>query len=251
MEQIQQYTRSPSVASDMQTVLIIEDEEGIVQLVQMYLEEAGFRVLSASDGPTGLALHLRERPALVILDVQLPGIDGWDVCTRIRQDAATPIIMLTVRHLEHDRIRGLDGGADDYVTKPFSPRELVSRVRAILRRTIVPRQATPPDRLIFSGLVIVPVARQIEIDGKSVELTAREFDLLLLLASVPGRVFSRDELFQAVLGYEYFGNSRAIDVYINTLRKKIERDPTNPRYIKTRWCVGYAFDPDGVLAGQE
>jgi two-component system, OmpR family, response regulator ResD len=244
MEQAMSAPGATLLAPDTLTVLIIEDEEGIVELVRMYLEEAGFRVLAAQDGPAGLELHLRERPELVILDVQLPGMDGWEVCARIRRKTTTPILMLTVRSFESDRVRGLEGGADDYLTKPFSPRELVSRVRAILRRTTVPR-AAPPNRLSFPGLTILPAARRVEVDGQPVELTAREFDLLLILASVPGYAFTREELFRRVLGYEYFGNSRAIDVYIATLRKKIERDPATPRYIKTRWTIGYAFDPDG------
>jgi two-component system response regulator ResD len=244
-EQATTGTTVPGLMPDAQTVLIIEDEEGIVDLVRMYLEAAGFRVLAAPDGLAGLALHVRERPALVILDVQLPGMDGWEVCARIRREATTPILMLTVRGFESDRVRGLEGGADDYLTKPFSPRELVSRVRAILRRTTGPRPA-PPDRLVIAGLTIVPVARRVEVDGQPIELTAREFDLLLVLSSVPGYVFSREELFRRVLGYQYFANSRAIDVAIASLRKKIERDPANPRYIKTRWTIGYAFEPDGA-----
>jgi two-component system response regulator ResD len=237
-----------TVAPEPATVLIIEDEEGIVELVRMYLEEAGFRVLAAHDGVAGLGLHVRERPALVILDVQLPGMDGWEVCARIRREATTPILMLTVRSFESDRVRGLEIGADDYLTKPFSPRELVSRVRAILRRTAVPRPA-PPAKLVFPGMAILPGMQRVEVDGRPVDLTAREFDLLLVLASVPGYAFSREELFQRVLGYAYFGNSRAIDMYVATLRKKIERDPANPCYIKTRWTVGYAFDPEEVPQG--
>jgi len=231
------------LAPEPQTILLIEDEAGIIELVRMYLEEAGFRVLAEPDGAAGLALHVRERPALVILDVLLPGMDGWEVCARIRQEASTPILMLTVRRLEFDRVRGLEGGADDYMTKPFSPRELVSRVRAILRRTAIPRPV-PPDQLTFAGLTILPAARRVTLDGRPVDLTAREFDLLLTLASVPGYAFSREELFRRVLGYAYFDNSRAIDVYIGALRKKLERDPANPRYLKTLRGVGYVFDPD-------
>jgi two-component system response regulator ResD len=216
--------------------------------VQLHLEEAGFRVLTAGDGLTGLSLHARELPELVVLDLLLPGMDGWEVCRRIRQVAATPLLMLTARRLESDRVRGLDMGADDYLTKPFSPRELVSRVRAILRRTAGSNAQAPPsvprDRLTFPGLTIIPPARSVERDGfPPIALTAREFDLLLTLASAPGYVFSREELFTRVLGYEYFGDSRAVDLYIGTLRRKLGEDSAQPRYIKTMWRVGYKFDP--------
>jgi len=229
------------------TILVIEDEAGIVELVQLHLKEAGFRVLAAGDGLTGLGLHARERPDLVVLDLLLPGVDGWEVCQRIHQVATTPVLMLTARRLESDRVRGLDLGADDYLTKPFSPRELVSRVRAILRRTAPLGCAVPAaqrDRLSFPGLTIVPAARRVERDGQPIELTAREFDLLLTLASAPTYAFNREELFTRVLGYAYFGDSRAVDLYIGTLRKKLGDDPAHPRYIKTVWRVGYKFEPD-------
>jgi len=229
------------------TILVIEDEAGIVELVQLHLEEAGFRVLSAGDGLTGLGLHARECPDLVVLDLLLPGVDGWEVCRRIHQLAPTPVLMLTARRLESDRVRGLDLGADDYLTKPFSPRELVSRVRAILRRTARSsgdKPAPQRDRLTFPGMTIVPAARRVERDGQPVELSAREFDLLLTLASAPAYVFSREELFTRVLGYAYFGDSRAVDLYVGTLRKKLGDDPTHPRYIKTVWRVGYKFEPE-------
>ncbi len=232
------------------TILVIEDEAGIAQLVQIHLEEAGFQVLTASDGLTGLGLHARERPDLVVLDLLLPGVDGWEVCQRIHQVAPTPVLMLTARRLESDRVRGLDLGADDYLTKPFSPRELVSRVRAILRRT-APASGDKPapqrDRLTFPGLTIIPAARRVERDGQPVELTAREFDLLLTLASAPAYVFSREALFTRVLGYAYFGDSRAVDLYVGTLRKKLGDDPAHPRYIKTVWRVGYKFEPELTL----
>lgn len=231
------------------TILVIEDEAGIVELVQLHLEEAGFRVLAAGDGLTGLGLHARERPDLVVLDLLLPGVDGLEVCQRIHQVAPTPVLMLTARRLESDRVRGLDLGADDYLTKPFSPRELVSRVRAILRRTTQPSNDAQPaqrDVLTFPGLTVVPAARRVERDGQPVELTAREFDLLLTLVSAPTYVFNREELFTRVLGYAYFGDSRAVDLYIGTLRKKLGDDPAHPRYIKTVWRVGYKFEPDGA-----
>ena len=243
------------------TVLVIEDDESITRLLRLYLNDAGFRVLAATDGRAGLVLHDAEHPDLVVLDLMLPGLDGWQVCRRIRAQASTPILMLTARESEQDRIAGLDLGADDYVTKPFSPRELVSRVRAILRRAGAPesgaaagRQGAPanagaygvrsqPGPLAFPGLSIVPEARRVEVEGRRVELTAKEFDVLLALACAPGRVFSREELLSQVWGYDYLGDSRTVDVHIGTLRKKIEPEPRRMRYIRTVFRVGYAFEP--------
>ncbi len=237
------------------TVLLIEDDESITRLLRLYLNDAGFRVLTATDGRAGLALHDAERPDLVVLDLMLPGLDGWQVCRRIRARASTPILMLTARESEQDRIAGLDLGADDSVTKPFSPRELVSRVRAILRRAGAPDGAATSLRqdarstrtqvgpLVFSGLRSVPEARRVEVEGRRVELTAKEFDVLLALASAPGRVFSREELLSQVWGYDYLGDSRTVDVHIGTLRKKIEPEPRLRRYIRTVFRVGYAFEP--------
>jgi DNA-binding response OmpR family regulator len=231
------------------TVLVVEDEPSIMQLVRIYLEQAGFRVLMARDGQTGLEMHAREQPALVVLDVMLPVLDGWEVCKRIRQRAATPILMLTARRTEDDRVQGLDLGADDYLTKPFSPRELVSRVRAILRRAGSVAQASAPaepERIAFDGLTVIPNAHRVEVDGRSVDLTAKEFDLLLAFVRAPDNVFSREALLSQVWGFEYLGDSRTVDVHIGTLRKKIERDSAHPRYIKTVWRVGYKFDPSGA-----
>ncbi|HLY30103.1 MAG TPA: response regulator transcription factor [Ktedonobacterales bacterium] len=230
------------------TMLIIEDDADILRLVRMYLTEAGFRVVSAEDGLIGLETYVREQPDLVVLDVMLPGLDGREVCRRIREIAQTPIIMLTARRMEEDRVQGLEMGADDYVTKPFSPRELVSRVRAVLRRAVpdkVDGASTPerPERIIFPGLTIFPAAHRVEVDGRAVELTAKEFDLLLTLASAPGHAFSREALLSRVWGYDYLGDSRTVDVHVGTLRKKIERDPAHPYLIKTIWGVGYSLDP--------
>jgi two-component system response regulator ResD len=226
-------------------VLVIEDDAGIARLVRLYLEEAGFRVVAAGDGLAGLELHESERPQLVVLDLMLPGLDGWEVGRRIRQSARTPILMLTARRTEDDRVLGLDLGADDYLTKPFSPRELISRVRAILRRA-TPETAQPPEVLAFRGLSIVPAARRVEVDGRVVELTAKEFDLLLLLASTPDHVFTREALLSRIWGFDYLGDSRTVDVHVGTLRKKVERDAAHPHFIKTIWRVGYKFDPAGL-----
>ena len=244
-----------AAAGDTGTVLVIEDDESITRLLRLYLNDAGFHVLAATDGRAGLVLHDTEQPDLVVLDLMLPGLDGWQVCRRIRAHASTPILMLTARESEQDRIAGLDLGADDYVTKPFSPRELVSRVRAILRRAGAADGTAKGVRadaggartqlspLVFPGLSIAPEARRVEVDGRRVELTAKEFDVLLALASAPGRVFSREELLSQVWGYDYLGDSRTVDVHIGTLRKKIEPVPRRRRYIRTVFRIGYAFEP--------
>ena len=236
-------------------ILVVEDEENIARLVRLYLEEASFRVLAAGDGPDGLAMYEREHPDLVILDLMLPGMDGWEVCRRIRATSHTPILMLTARQTEEDRISGLDLGADDYVTKPFSPRELVSRVRAILRRAGPPEASGGAAAAVrmhsFPGLLVNPDTRRVEVDGRRIELTAKEFDLLAAFAGTPDHVFTREELLNTVWGYNYLGDSRTVDVHVATLRKKMERDPANPRFIKTVWRVGYRFDPTGTTAAAE
>jgi two-component system response regulator ResD len=246
-------------------ILIIEDENNIAQLIRLYLEQAGYEVVIAGDGAAGLELHAREKPDLVILDLMLPALDGMEVCRRIRAWADTPILMLTARQGEEDRIAGLELGADDYLVKPFSPREVVSRVRAILRRTALagahragvaggsgsegsvsehPRQGSEREELRFPGLVINIPARRVEVNGQRVALTVKEFDLLVVLASSPERVFTREVLLNKVWGYDYLGDGRTVDVHIGTLRKKIEAVPGAPRNIKTVWGVGYKFEPE-------
>ena len=239
-------------------ILIIEDEANIVQLIRLYLEQAGFTVLAASDGAAGLELHAREHPDLVILDLMLPALDGMEVCRRIRAWASTPILMLTARHGEEDRIAGLEMGADDYLVKPFSPREVVSRVKAILRRSSPSSTSsgvhetagtsaadkTENEVRRFGGLTINIPARSIEVNGQKVTLTAKEFDLLVTLSAAPERVFTRESLLNQVWGYTYLGDGRTVDVHIGTLRKKIEAIVGAPRdihYIKTVWGVGYKF----------
>ena len=237
-----------------QKILIIEDEEGIIHLLNLYLKDANYTVVVAKDGADGLALHAREHPDLVILDIMLPAIDGFEVCRRIRAWSKTPILMLTARGTEDDRITGLDLGADDYLVKPFSPRELVSRVRAILRRTgqqeaaenqaatVSTGHAPANDAILhFSGLTIDLLARRVEVNSVEVALTPTEFDLLALLAKSPDRVFTREILMNKVWGYDYLGDGHTIDVHISALRKKIELDPVQ-RYIKTVWRVGYRFE---------
>ncbi|MBX5458998.1 MAG: response regulator transcription factor [Thermogemmatispora sp.] len=238
-----------------QKILIIEDEEGIIHLLNLYLKDAGYSVIAAHDAADGLALHAREKPDLVILDIMLPGLDGFEVCRRIRSWSSTPILILTARGDEDDRIRGLDLGADDYLVKPFSPRELVSRVRAILRRTSGSggegnsgQEKRESEVLRFPGLVIDLPARRVEVDGREVALTPTEFDLLALLARSPDRVFTREMLMNKVWGYDYLGDGHIIDVHISALRKKIETNGER-RYIKTVWRVGYKFDAAGALKG--
>ncbi|GLV58635.1 DNA-binding response regulator [Dictyobacter sp. S3.2.2.5] len=234
---------------------MIEDEEGIIHLINLYLKDAGYDMLVARDGADGLALHAREHPDLIILDIMLPAIDGFEVCRRIRSWSKTPILMLTARGDEDDRIAGLELGADDYLVKPFSPRELVSRVRAILRRVSgsqEPAEAPAPkaplaaraddeSTLHFPDLDIDLLARRVEVQDREVALTPTEFDLLALLASSPDRVFTREVLMNKVWGYDYLGDGHTIDVHISSLRKKIEFDPQH-RYIKTVWRVGYRFE---------
>lgn len=232
-----------------QKILVIEDEEGIIHLLNLYLKDAGYEIIVARDGADGLALHAREHPSLIILDIMLPAIDGFEVCRRIRAWSKTPILMLTARGSEDDRIEGLELGADDYLVKPFSPRELVSRVRAILRRTggsetpsTSPVPSSSEDKVLhFPGLTIDIPARRVEVNGSEVQLTPTEFDLLALLAQSPGRVFTREILMNKVWGYDYLGDGHTIDVHISALRKKIEAN-TDQRYITTVWRVGYRLD---------
>ena len=226
----------------MSTILVVDDERKIVQLVRDYLESAGFRVVTANDGKMAMAQFRHERPDLVVLDLNMPGMDGLDVARTIRQERNTPIIMLTARVEEMDRILGLELGADDCVTKPFSPRELVARVRAVLRRG---GGAESPSAVIHAGdLTIDPEMRLVTRDSTPVELTTTEFDLLYVLAHTPGRVFSRMELLDRVQGEAFEGYERTIDVHIKNLRKKIEPDPRNPHYILTVYGAGYRSAPD-------
>ena len=268
-------------------ILIIEDEANIAQIIKLYLEQANFTALVASDGAAGLEMHAREHPDLVILDLMLPALDGMEVCRRIRAWANTPILMLTARQSEEDRIAGLELGADDYLVKPFSPREVVSRVKAILRRVSTPIQsagiegtglsengtyaatalASQPDahtgatslkvesasrgkidteELRYGKLRVAIPARRVEVSGLNVTLTAKEFDLLVTLATAPDRVFTREALLDKIWGYTFLGDGRTVDVHIGTLRKKLEAagDPTYSSPIKTVWGVGYKFAPE-------
>jgi two-component system alkaline phosphatase synthesis response regulator PhoP len=225
------------------TILVVDDEPGIVKIARDYLERAGFQVISAGDGPTALRLARQERPALIVLDLMLPGMDGLDITRILRQDTLTahvPIIMLTARVEETDRLIGLELGADDYITKPFSPRELVARVRAVLRRS---EGALQPTRIINTGELIIDLERRIVRRGQeTIDLTATEFDLLAILASAPGRPFTRAQLLDQLYNTSYTGFDRTIDAHIKNLRRKIEPDPDGPpRFILTVYGVGYKF----------
>ena len=221
----------------MQTILVVDDEPRIAQLARDYLEHAGFAVLAAGDGHVALATAHARRPDLVVLDLGLPGMDGLDVARALRRDSDVPIIMLTARDDELDRVLGLELGADDYVTKPFSPRELVARVRAVLRRA--ERAQTPTDLITVGDLVLDVARMRVEVAGRPVDLTATEFQLLTALARQPGRIFTRAQLLDAVHGVAFESYERAIDTHIKNLRRKLEPEPRQPRYILTVYGVGY------------
>jgi len=224
-----------------ETILVVDDESKIVKTVRAYLEDAGFRVATAGDGQTALTVFRHERPALVVLDLGLPGIGGLDVARTLRKESSVPIIMLTARVDETDRLIGLELGADDYVTKPFSPRELVARVRAVLRRAGGEREQAPPP--IVAGEITIDLERrQVKVGGRAVDLTPTEFELMTLLARHPGRVFSRLELLDRVQGYAFEGYERTVDAHVKNLRQKIEPDPKRPRYVVTVFGVGYKLE---------
>jgi DNA-binding response OmpR family regulator len=226
----------------MRTVLVVDDEARIVQLARDYLEHAGFTVLTAADGPSALESVRRHRPDLVVLDIGLPGLDGLDVTRELRRDSAIPIVMLTARDDELDKLLGLELGADDYLTKPFSPRELVARVKAVLRRT---EGAATPGDVIRAGDVVLDVPRmRAEVAGRTADLTATEFGLLATMAASPGRIFTRSQLLDAVRGVAFESYERAIDSHIKNLRRKVEPDPREPRYVLTVYGVGYRFADD-------
>jgi DNA-binding response OmpR family regulator len=224
-------------------ILVVEDEPSIREIVSLYLRRAGFQVRVAPDGEAALAMLRREPADLVILDLMLPRIDGLEVTRQIRAQSDTPLIMLTARKSETDRIAGLEMGADDYVVKPFSPQELVSRVRAVLRRSGSRGDVTADPVLEFDSFAIDPAARSVQARGRAVSLTGREFDLLWLLARHPGQVFSRERLLQLVWGSDEYIDPSTVTVHVRRLREKVEEDPSSPRHIKTVWGFGYRLDP--------
>ncbi|HHW10757.1 MAG TPA: response regulator transcription factor [Firmicutes bacterium] len=224
-------------------ILVVDDEPNVLELVSVYLNREGFAVTTAEDGRKALELFDSVHPDLVILDLMLPELDGWEVCRYIRTAGQTPIIMLTARNEDLDRIVGLEMGADDYVPKPFNPRELVARVKAVLRRTRIMPADENQEILRFPYLEIDKLRHAARLKDAEIPLTPKEFDLLWLLASHPGRTYTREELLEHVWGYDYFGDDRTIDVHIKRLRKKLEPEELPYRYIHTVWGVGYRFEP--------
>jgi len=224
----------------MKKILIVDDERKIVQIIQAYLEREGFQAITAYDGKTAVETAHKQHPDLIVLDLMLPEISGWDVCRAIRKESEVPIIMLTARDEVTDKIVGLEMGADDYVTKPFDPKELISRVRAVLRRTET--KASTKEIIRIADLSIDIAKRQVRRNDQSIELTPNEFELLRVMAENPGQVFSRMQLLDKVQGDAYEGYERTIDSHIKNLRRKLEIDPEKPRYIATVYGVGYKME---------
>ena len=222
-------------------VLVIEDDPGIARVIGLYLEQDGHNVASAADGVTGLNLARESNPDLIVLDLMLPRMNGMDICRALRQESDVPIIMVTARVSENDRLAGLDLGADDYILKPFSPRELAARVRAVLRRTARMEASDTPTTTEFEGISINHRTRAVAVGEHKPELTPTEFRLLSLLSSAPGRPFTRDQIINGVFGYDFDGFDRTVDVHVANLRRKIEPDSRKPRYIQTVHGVGYRF----------
>ena len=222
-------------------VLVIDDEPTVTEVVERYLVREGYEVASAADGADGLRLAREWAPNLVVLDLMLPSVDGLEVCRQLRRETQVPIIMLTARGEETDRVVGLEMGADDYLVKPFSPRELVARVKAVLRRV----DAAPVlsgDAIRFEGMTIDPLGRRVIVGGDEVNLTAKEFDLLRFLAANHGQVFTRSQLMDQVWDFTFAADPSTVTVHIRRLREKVEANPMRPRYIKTVWGVGYKFE---------
>ncbi len=228
------------------TILIIEDEQNISDILTFSLNKEGYKTMAALDGIKGLEMALSENPDLRLLDVMLPGMDGFEVCKKVRETSQVPIIMLTAREDEVDKVLGLELGADDYITKPYSMRELTARVKANLRRSsvqILPENEPENQDTINSGELSINVERyEVSKNGKIIDITLREFELLKFLAMQPDKIFSREKLLENVWGYEYYGDVRTVDVTVRRLREKIEDDPSMPKYIITKRGVGYYFN---------
>ncbi|MBI5566625.1 MAG: response regulator transcription factor [Chloroflexi bacterium] len=226
------------------TVLVVDDDPTIRDVLELYLKRDGFSVLTAAEGQTALHSARANKPDLIVLDLMLPQVDGWEVCRRVRAESNVPILMVTARGEEYERILGLGLGADDYVIKPFSPGEVIARVKAIFRRIEMARATTPlsADVIRSGDLVIEPGARRVTLRDQPMALTAKEFDLLHFLASYPRQVFTREQLLDQVWGYTYAGETSTVTVHVRHLREKLEADPANPRLIETVWGVGYRFN---------
>ena len=223
------------------SVLIVEDDRNIAQLLQMYLEKEGYAVTSAEDGNQGLAKFQAIKPDLVLLDVMMPGMDGWAVCKAIRAESQVPIIMLTAKSQTDDKVQGLRDGADDYVTKPFEMKEVLARIEAVLRRSGSISTEKKARRLVFDKLIIDMDAFELTVDGKRVDTPPKEMELLFYLASSPNRVYTRNQLLDEVWGFDYFGDSRTVDVHVKRLREKLE-GISESWTLKTVWGVGYKFE---------
>ena len=229
----------------MKRILIIEDDPEIIKLLEIHLTDLIYSTEKAMDGATGLQMALDGNFDLVILDLTLPAMDGVEVCRKLRAKKSTPIIMLTAKSEEIDRVLGLEIGADDYITKPFSIRELLARIKAVIRRTSAPAQnEKSSSALNFEGLQIDIEKRKITVNGQRIELSPKEFELLVLMASNPGRNYSRSDLLNMIWGYNFEGYEHTVNSHINRLRAKIESDMANPNYILTTWGVGYKFNED-------
>lgn len=223
-------------------ILIVDDEKNIVDILKFNLKKEGFTTIEAYDGEQAIDLAVSEKPDLIILDVMLPVMDGFTVCRKLRQIISTPILMLTAKEEEVDKVLGLELGADDYITKPFSQRELMARVKANLRRTAMEDDEGSKGNVIKFATLVIDVDRyEIKRDNDVIELTLREFELVKFLAMHPGQIFSRENLLEKVWGYEYYGDVRTVDVTIRRVREKLERDPANTEYIMTKRGVGYYF----------
>ena len=222
-------------------ILVVEDERTIADILVFNLEREGYEAIAAGDGPAGLKSALEDEPDLILLDVMLPGMDGFEVLRRVREKSQVPVIMLTAREEETDKVEALDMGADDYITKPFSMRELMARVKANMRRT-VPPEAEPPAAAVEGRLMISPEQNTVYKNGRPLDLSVREYDILSFLSSTPGRVVTREELMEKVWGYEYYGDLRAVDVAIRRLREKVEDEPAQPKYIITKRGMGSEYD---------
>jgi DNA-binding response OmpR family regulator len=234
--------RDQEMESPVAKILVVDDEPNIREVVSLYLRRDGHSVITAADGEEALRLYRQSQPDLVVLDIMLPKVSGLEVCRRIQSDERVPVVMLTARGEEEDRIVGLGIGADDYVVKPFSPRELAARVEAVLRRVNEARTGAGAEKwMVFGDLCIDPNAREVTIRDAQVTLTAREFDLLHHMASHPKRVYTRDQLMETVWGYAFASDTSTVTVHIRRLREKIEPDPAHPRYLQTVWGVGYRF----------
>ena len=223
----------------LKKVLVVDDDVKIIKILKIYLQQDGYEVYTALDGDEALRLAREKHPEVIILDLLLPGIDGYEVCKTLRAESEVPIIMLTARTAEQDMIKGLDLGADDYVIKPFSPREIAARVRAVLRR--MPGLGHMPEELKSGSLKINFVRHEVSLNGKDISLTPTEFKLLGIIARSPGKVFSRAELIDQVFGYDFDSFEHTIETHIRNLRRKIEPDPGNPEYVVTVFGVGYKF----------